>query len=308
MTRIALAAGGTAGHVYPALAVAAELEHRGVEAIFLGTSHGRERELMQGQQYRLEILPGRPFHGESFAGRTRAVLGVPASVSAARRILNQERIDAVIGFGGYASVGPVLAARTRGIWSAIVEPNAVLGMANRFLSHAADRIYLGVITACDSPKARRVGLPVRNEILTARRTSSNGHVRVLLLDDDLPVEGDGIDVIRASEFAHVADGYSACHLVLGRAGAGTLAEISVRGLPSIIVPRDAAEDHQVRNATIYADTGAAIIATIDDFGMHLRHLIADEPCRRAIGERAATLAAPNASKDLVDDLLRCATS
>ncbi|HUP50593.1 MAG TPA: glycosyltransferase [Thermoanaerobaculia bacterium] len=300
MKRIVLAAGGTAGHVYPAIAVAEELQRRGVDVLFAGTADGLERELLRGHP--LEILPGLPFQRRALAGRAVALLAVPASVLAARRLLRRGGAAAVVGFGGYASVGPVLAARTLGIPAAILEPNAVLGMANRFLARFADRIYIGAFTRCDAPAARRTGLPLRRQILdAAARTISTNGARVLLFDDALAP--DGVKVLRPGDAPSIADAYRSCELVIARAGAGTLAEISLLGLPAIVVPlREAAEDHQWLNAEAYRERGAAIVASSVTAEMVLGLLDSPEE-RERLGRAAAALAAPNAARDLVDDLL-----
>lgn len=305
MTRVALAAGGTPGHVYPAIAVAAELKSRGAEVVFIGTASGRERELLRGE--RLEILPGRPYHRTTLWGRAAALAIVPAGIAAAALLLRRERIDAAIGFGGYASVAPLFAARLLEIPTAILEPNAILGMANRLLAHVVDRVYTGTITGWESARSRRTGLPVRSEIIAAARTRSThgGRPRVLLFDDDLAIDRD-VDVIHASELADVAGGYAACDLVVARGGAGTLAEIAICALPSIIMPLDdAAEDHQTRNAAAFAASGAAVIArSVPQMNERLQELIGDAGRREAMGRCAATLAAPDAAKDLVDDVMR----
>ena len=304
MIRVALAAGGTAGHVYPAVAVAHELRRLGHDCLFLGsTAAGRERDIVVDD--RLELLPSRPYQRTTPFGKVAALAAMPVAIAAAARILRRERIDAVIGFGGYASVGPVLAARMLGRTTAILEPNAVLGMANRLLAPFADRIYTGMITHCDSAKARRVGLPVRREIVEAarERTAHNGRPRVFLFDHELRIEAAGIHLIEATNVGHVAEGYGLCDVVVARAGAGTFAEIAVCGLPAIIVPLDAAEDHQTRNADRYARAGAAIVTDANSVAARLQELLADEERRLAMGRCAAALAAPDAARHLVTDLL-----
>ena len=279
MTRFALAAGGTAGHIYPALAVAQELERRGAAAVLVRT--------------------GRPFQRMSFVGKARAILAIVPAFFSSRRLLRAKKIDAVIGFGGFAAVGPVLAARSLGIWCAILEPNAVLGMANRLLSRFANRIYTGALSQFESRKTRRVGLPVRMEIIAAaaRRSAARDRLRILRLDDALQVHD------------NIADAYAACDLVVCRAGAGTLAESAVFGLPAVIVPlRTAAEDHQMRNARVYADRGAAVVTDESGVTDAVARLLANEQERRSIGEKARLMALPNAARDLVDDAmdaLRC---
>jgi UDP-N-acetylglucosamine--N-acetylmuramyl-(pentapeptide) pyrophosphoryl-undecaprenol N-acetylglucosamine transferase len=139
--RIAIAAGGTAGHVVPALAVADALRDRGVEVEFVG-----------GERAEAELVPaaGYPFHPLSVAALDRsnplralraaglAVLAVPR----ARRVLRRIGADAAIGGGGYVA-GPVgLAARSMGLTLFLTEADSHLGIANRLLAPLARRAFL----------------------------------------------------------------------------------------------------------------------------------------------------------------------
>jgi UDP-N-acetylglucosamine--N-acetylmuramyl-(pentapeptide) pyrophosphoryl-undecaprenol N-acetylglucosamine transferase len=169
MTRIALAAGGTAGHVYPALAVADALreEDPSIEIIVMGSRNGVEEQIVPRSGYRLELLPALPYYRTSTRGRLMALFTVPANVASASRLLARESIDAIIGFGGYASVAPMLAARMRGLPVAIVEPNVIMGKANRLLRRAAGRAYVHFRSAARSMKEeviRVVGVPIRHEV------------------------------------------------------------------------------------------------------------------------------------------------
>ena len=282
MTRFALATGGTAGHIYPALAVAEELERRGAEVVLVRT--------------------GRPFQRQSLFGKARAILAVGPAVTSSRRVLRAQQIDAVFGFGGFAAIGPILAARSLGIWCAILEPNAALGMANRLLVRHVDRIYTGALSQFESEKARRVGLPVRKEIVAAaaRRSPPDNRVRILRFDDSLPLDLDAEIINREA----IASAYANCDLVVCRGGAGTLAEIAICGLPAVVVPlRSAAEDHQMRNATVYAERGAAVVADERGVTAAVASLMSNQEQRRTIGEKARSLAMPNAARDLVDDAM-----
>src|SRR5262249_7603889 len=117
--RIAIAAGGTAGHIYPALALAEAF--RGLRPsssiLFLGTPVGLESRIVPEAGYRLEVVPGTPFQRTRARGRARSIATAAAGIWKARRCLREFRADAVIGFGGYASVGSVIAARSLGIWT-----------------------------------------------------------------------------------------------------------------------------------------------------------------------------------------------
>jgi UDP-N-acetylglucosamine--N-acetylmuramyl-(pentapeptide) pyrophosphoryl-undecaprenol N-acetylglucosamine transferase len=165
--RIAIAAGGTAGHVTAGLAVAEayRAEFDDVSVCFIGTEQGLESRMIPDAGHELELVAGTPLAGETFGGKLKAVWNMGVGAVQARRVLSRSGARLVIGFGGYASSGALLAARSLGLRIAIHESNVVLGMTNRLLGRLADRTYLGFeSTARENSEARVTGNPVRGEI------------------------------------------------------------------------------------------------------------------------------------------------
>ena len=158
--RIAIAAGGTAGHVVPALAIADALRERGAEVLFLG-----------GERAEAELVPaaGYPFHPLRVAGidrrnplkAARAVALAAAATVEARRILKRERAGAVIGGGGYVAGPAGAAAVTLRIPLVLTEADSHLGIANRVLASRARRVFLAFpIAGREAPRYEVVGRPV----------------------------------------------------------------------------------------------------------------------------------------------------
>jgi len=145
ISRLAVAGGGTAGHVAPGLAVIAELRRQDstAEAVFIGCEGGFEGRLVPARGVPFATIPGTPFARQGFAGKLLAAPNLLRGVRAARRILRERRIEVVLGLGGYASVGVVLAARTLGIPVAVHEANVVPGLANRLVGARVDLVLLG---------------------------------------------------------------------------------------------------------------------------------------------------------------------
>src|SRR5437899_3772649 len=158
--RIAIAAGGTAGHVVPALASAGALRARRAEVEFLG-----------GERAEAELVPaaGYPFHRLSVTGldrsnplrAARAAALAAGAVRTARRALRRMGADAVIGGGGYVA-GPVgLAAVSLRLPLFLTEADSHLGVANRLLAPAARRVFLAFpIEGRDGERYELVGRPV----------------------------------------------------------------------------------------------------------------------------------------------------
>lgn len=191
--RIALATGGTAGHVTPALAVAAALRRRWPEArlLFLGRADGFEARLLAQHGDAFAALPAAPLHGAGRLARLRAGERLLAGVIVARRVLRAAGIDLVLGFGGYASAGAVLAARTLGLATLVHEANVRPGLANRLLARVASAVCVawpqtaGCLPARLAPQL--TGMPIRPELAAARARVAPpaGRLRLLICGGSL---------------------------------------------------------------------------------------------------------------------------
>ena len=167
---IVIAAGGTGGHFFPAEALASELICRGHRvALMTDARSGAERSaVFAGRE--IFVLPGAGIAGRGVVRGAKAVLALARGTIVARRALAQLNPAILVGFGGYPSVPPVLAARLMGRRKPTIilhEQNAVLGRANRMLARFADWIALGCAQTRalpDRPPSRCTGNPVRPEI------------------------------------------------------------------------------------------------------------------------------------------------
>jgi UDP-N-acetylglucosamine--N-acetylmuramyl-(pentapeptide) pyrophosphoryl-undecaprenol N-acetylglucosamine transferase len=186
-----IAVGHTAGHVYPALAVADAFRAAfpDVEVRFAGTTDGPAGRLLAARGFALDRVDSSPFGNVKPLGRLAAVPRIMAGIAQARRLLVASGSRLVLGFGGYASGPVLLAGRSLGLRLAIHEANAVPGIANRILAPVVHRIYLGTaVVAPKFPRRRRVvtGHPVRADMaelgVVPRMTPErNRAVRVLVM-------------------------------------------------------------------------------------------------------------------------------
>ena len=171
---ILLAAGGTGGHLFPAAALAETLASRGA-AVELATD---ERALKYGQNFRARAIHAFPSATPTGAGavsKARAALTLAAGVAVALAKLARIKPRAVVGFGGYPTVPPLLAASLLRIPTVLHEQNAVMGRANRFLSGRASVIACGFpelkgLDARTKARARFTGNPVRPAVIEAAST------------------------------------------------------------------------------------------------------------------------------------------
>jgi UDP-N-acetylglucosamine--N-acetylmuramyl-(pentapeptide) pyrophosphoryl-undecaprenol N-acetylglucosamine transferase len=159
--RVLVAAGGTAGHVMPALAVAEELVRAGAEVTFAGTPERAEAELVPASGYpfdafRVQGLPRSP----SLRLARALALDIAAPLACAR-ILRRRRPHAVLGGGGFVSGPMLLAARALGIPRVLTEADAHLGVANRLAAPLVDRVFLAyALEGREPPRYEVVGRPV----------------------------------------------------------------------------------------------------------------------------------------------------
>jgi UDP-N-acetylglucosamine--N-acetylmuramyl-(pentapeptide) pyrophosphoryl-undecaprenol N-acetylglucosamine transferase len=143
--RIVFAAGGTGGHILPALAVADELRARvvGLEALFVGTRYGLEGRLVPAAGYEIRYISAKGVRGRGAAARIRGAASIAVGFFQSLSLLRRFKPDVVFGSGGYASAAVVLAASCLRRNIVIQEQNSIPGLTNRLLARRARRIYLG---------------------------------------------------------------------------------------------------------------------------------------------------------------------
>lgn len=165
---ILLAAGGTGGHLFPAASLAEVLRQRGYE-VDLATD---ERALKYGRDFparAIHAIPSATPTGAGLASKALAALVLAYGVWVARGLIKRLRPLVVVGFGGYPTVPPLLAATLMGAPTVLHEQNAVIGRANRFLAGRVSLIATGFpdLKGVDAAKTRYVGNPVRPAVLRA---------------------------------------------------------------------------------------------------------------------------------------------
>lgn len=182
--RLLVAAGGTGGHIYPALAVARKLIAMEPEAkvIFCGTERGLESRIIPRAGFPLELVRVEPLRGGSFFRKVKAVASLPVALLDAALLLRRARPRVVMGVGGYVS-GPIMAvAGALQVPTLLLEPNATPGLANRWLAPFIDAAALAWDeTKHFFPKKGFIsGNPVRDEIARIGDREVDENLRVLV--------------------------------------------------------------------------------------------------------------------------------
>ncbi|WP_110668402.1 undecaprenyldiphospho-muramoylpentapeptide beta-N-acetylglucosaminyltransferase [Salinicola halophilus] len=165
LRRVLIMAGGTGGHVVPALSLARALVARGIEVEWLGSPRGIENRLVPAAGIALNRIDVAGLRGNGLAGWLSIPWRLSRAVWQARGIIRRFDPQLVVGLGGFASGPGGLAARLDGRPLVVHEQNAVAGLTNRTLSHLATRVYAAFPEAFSGKRAVVVGNPVRQEII-----------------------------------------------------------------------------------------------------------------------------------------------
>lgn len=188
---VLIMAGGTGGHIFPALSIARNLQSRGYRTEWLGTARGLEVEVIGGTDIPLHCINVRGLRGKNLMSAVLAPFMIVGAIWQALRVVRTVKPCCVLGMGGYVTGPGGVAARLSGKKLLIHEQNAIAGLSNRVLAHMAHRVmeaFPGTFPA--SAKVINTGNPVRAEIvaLTApdlRTANVNGPLHVLVIGGSL---------------------------------------------------------------------------------------------------------------------------
>ncbi|HEX9941932.1 MAG TPA: undecaprenyldiphospho-muramoylpentapeptide beta-N-acetylglucosaminyltransferase [Thermoanaerobaculia bacterium] len=184
---VLLAGGGTGGHVFPALAVAEELQARGWRVSFTGSTAGLEERLVAQRGLPFHPLPARPLVGKGPLDQARSLATLSGSAMAAARLIKTVGAHVVVGTGGYVSAPAVLGARLAARPVLLLEPNGRAGVANRWLSRWATAALVGYRETIADLKCPCfvTGVPVRAAFFAVPAAlpplASGGSPRLLVL-------------------------------------------------------------------------------------------------------------------------------
>lgn len=188
--RVLVMAGGTGGHVFPALAIVKQMQARGHVVEWLGTRGRLEEKVVPENGITIHYIDVQGVRRNGIFSLLKAPFKIIHAIAQARSVLKTFKPDVVIGFGGYASGPGGMAAYLSGIPLILHEQNAAAGMTNRILSRFATKILLGVGKAFSGSKVESVGNPLRSEILELAQETKvfsheDGKVHILIVGGSL---------------------------------------------------------------------------------------------------------------------------
>ena len=301
--RLLVMAGGTGGHVFPAIAVSQELQRQGWEICWLGTKDRMEAQLVPKYSIPIRFIQVSGLRGKSIKNLLAAPFMILRAIIQAYKIMRDFKPNVVLGMGGYVSGPGGIAAKLCGIPIVLHEQNAVAGLTNKWLAKIAACTLQAFPTAFN--RAEVVGNPVRRDLFAqpnpAQRFSTReGKLRVLVvggsqgarilnvtmpavfadLKDEIEVRhqvgrgaienitalyGQNAAQVQLMEFIDdMAAAFAWADLVICRSGALTVCELAAVGAPAVFIPFKHKDRQQYLNAKYLADADAAKIIEQDE--------------------------------------------
>lgn len=299
MRTLLIMAGGTGGHIFPGLAVAEQARAAGWQVVWMGARGGMEERLVPRHGYSTAWIRAKAARGKGLLQKLFLPANLLFSFWESARHIRRIRPDVVLGLGGYVAFPGGMMASLLGKPLALHEQNAIAGLANKVLAGVSDKVMVAFPDALSKAEWTGNPVRVDIAAIAApeeRFRGRQGPLRILVvggslgaqaLNDAMPralallgerptvVHQSGekhLEALRANYAAAGVQGelvafiddmarrYAEADLVVCRAGAVTIAELSAGGMASVLVPFPyAVDDHQTANARFLADRGAAIL-------------------------------------------------
>lgn len=357
MARVAIACGGSGGHLIPGIAVAQELTEQGHEVLLIISRKAIDKKVLSAHpEFNYVALPAVGWPGFSYR-IIFFIKGMIDSLNQCEREFKTFKPDAVLGMGGFTCIAPLLKGSWKKIPTYLHESNVVPGRATYLLRKRVSKVLLGYKECARLiPETETVvtGTPVKKELKSFSWTEAGNYwqldpsrktIAVLggsqaatgvnrMMVESLPNwkrHKESWQVIHLSGSADegwvrdaykkhgwkaavrpfcekMAYVYNFCHLVVGRAGASTLAEVCHFGVPSVLVPYPFADGHQRFNAQVMERSGASQTVLQNSHGVEnlsrvVEKLLTDENACRELEEGARKLSTHDAPQRIVEEVL-----
>jgi UDP-N-acetylglucosamine--N-acetylmuramyl-(pentapeptide) pyrophosphoryl-undecaprenol N-acetylglucosamine transferase len=299
MKTLLIMAGGTGGHIFPGLAVAERVRAAGWDVVWMGARGGMEERLVPKHGYRTAWIRAKAARGKGLLNTLLLPLNLLYSFWESARHIRSLKPAVVLGLGGYVAFPGGMMASLLNRPLALHEQNAIAGLTNRVLSQVSDKVMVAFpdtlkgaewtgnpvraeIAGIAAPEARFSGrsgplriLVVGGSLGAQALNEAMPKALCLLAERPVVVHQSGekhLDALKAHYGAAGVQGelvafiddmarrYAEADLVVCRAGAVTVAELSAGGMASILVPfPHAVDDHQTANAKFLSERGAAVL-------------------------------------------------
>lgn len=366
--RVLLTGGGTGGHIYPALAIAQELERKwkNVEITYIGTKSGLEASIVPKADIPFLAIDIQGFRRKLSWHNVRTIEKFLRALKQSKQLIRHFRPHVVVGTGGYVCGPVVYAANRLGVPTLIHEQNVIPGLTNKFLSRYADVVAISFegsakyfhrtksLVHCGNPRASVVAVADRVAGRLALGIKEDDRRPIVLIVggsrgarpineavmEMIPriLEQDAFYVVYVTGEVHyesvmrklgpvssnrlivkpyiynMPEVLAASHLVVNRAGASTIAEITALGLPSILIPSPyVTNNHQEANARWLEREGAAKVflekeLSADALWQAIKGMMDHPSQREAMSQASSRLGQPQAVVRIVNELNKLAAN
>lgn len=345
-----LMAGGTGGHIFPALAVAESLRKRGHDVVWLGSFGSMEEHLVPQHNIPLELITMKGVRGKGLLRKLALPWMLFKCVQQTKKIIKKHNINAVIGFGGFVTFPGGMAAKMLGVPIIVHEQNAVAGMANKRLAKWAARVLYAFPKAFPQYPNGLVGNPVRAEIAALpepeiRFAARSGSLKLVVVGGSLgakvlnQIVPEALAMLPESERPSITHQsgrgnletlqnayakvgvqakciefvddmttvYRNADVLICRAGALTIAELTAAGVGALFVPFPyAVDDHQTENARYMVSASAGLLLPQNQLtAENLSQIISSLTREKCLdwARNARTLAMPQSADDVAEIVL-----
>ena len=359
--KILMSGGGTGGHIFPAVAIAQEIQKRfpDAEFLFFGANGKMEMEKVPQAGFKIEGLNIAGFDRGNLLANVNLPFKVISSLLKARKIIKKFQPDFAVGTGGFASGPALFIAARMGIPTFIQEQNSLPGKTNIFNAKKAKIVftaYPNMEKFFHGTKTLFLGNPIRKNIITdlidsdlakekiglekgkltilsvggslGSRTLNNGWKENIsnfiekdyqliwqtgkldyknILEETKDISSRNLQIVEFIKSMETA--YSAADIIVSRAGAIAISELTIAKKPVLLVPFPfAAEDHQTKNAQTLVDKNAAKMVKDTEmkekFWKTLSEICENEDLRKEMSQNLEFFAKPKATEEIVDEILK----
>lgn len=348
--RIIIAAGGTGGHIYPALTLAKELLNKGHQISFLGSTSRMEKDIIPANGFEFIGLDMKMPVG-NLLDKSLALLSMAKAYFDCKKIV--KNYDMAIGFGNYISMPLILAAKESGLKTLIHEQNSFAGKANKFLDKKVDLVigsYMENKDTFKNPNTKIIGNPQSSKAFNVDKNPKvlkdlgldpNKKTVVIFMGSlgSQSVNKVIMDYLNKVDFSYqviyatgkqnyqtviqnvkpkknicireVVNGIEVMAnsaLLVSRAGATTLSEITAMGMPSILIPSPyVPNNHQYYNALSLINKQAALMIeekdlSTDELSSTIEKMLNDDNLRNQISKNAKTLANADVLNEIIEEI------
>ncbi len=352
--RVVITAGGTGGHIFPALAIYHQIkkEDPHAEILYIGTKDRMESTFIPEKNIPYKGIEMKGIDRKHPFANIKVFRTFQKAIQTAKKTLQSFHPDVVIGVGGYITAPVLYAAHQLGIKTAIHEQNSIAGLSNRFLSHYVDKVFVSFQDSIESfPKEKTIftGNPRSEEVIHEKKGNKSEYglhtykklVLVVMgslgsmtisekLEEMIPkwkevsyevllVTGkeyyenfQKMEIpsnVKIVPFIPEFLGVLKCaDLIVSRAGASSIAEITAIGLPAILVPSPyVTHQHQLKNAQSLERNGAALVLEESSFSAStlfpmITSLLEDPQKLEAMKQASLKMSVPNSATKIYQEI------